>query len=72
MRRAGEPVPSSVIRSFNYTPERRELFVVFQTGRRYTYLDVPEAIYRGMKASFSKGEYFNAHIRDRYRFVHED
>ena len=34
-------MPSSVIRSYHYDPARRELSVVFQSRRRYTYIDVP-------------------------------
>ncbi len=61
-------MPSTVIRFFRYDAAKRELLVVFQSGRRYVYRDVPQEIHDGMKASFSKGEYFNAHIRDRYTY----
>jgi len=60
-------MPSTVIRRFDYVPGRRELIVEFVTGRRYVYLDVPEAEAAAMRAAFAKGRYFNAHIRDRYR-----
>jgi len=60
-------MPSTVIRRFDYLPERRELIVEFVTGRRYAYLDVPQQEAAAMRASFAKGRYFNAHIRDRYR-----
>jgi hypothetical protein len=62
-------MPSNVIRHFTYNASSRKLFVVFQSGRRYAYLDVPDRTFQDMKASFSKGEFFNAHIRDRYEFV---
>lgn len=61
-------MPSTVIRRFAYSPERRELAVEFVTGRRYVYCDVPEEEARSLRAAFAKGRYFNAHIRDRYRF----
>jgi hypothetical protein len=61
-------MPSSVIRSFDYVPERRELFVEFLTGRQYLYADVPEQEVLAFKAASSKGRYFNAHIRDSYAF----
>ncbi|MBA3512339.1 KTSC domain-containing protein [Sphingomonas sp.] len=61
-------MPSTVIRRFDYSPERRELMVEFVTGRRYVYLDVPEEEARAMRGAFAKGRYFNAHIRDHYRF----
>ncbi|MEJ1968958.1 MAG: KTSC domain-containing protein [Rhizomicrobium sp.] len=65
-------MPSTVIKSHAYDPARHELAIVFQTGRRYTYFDVPPDTGEGMKQAFSKGEYFNAHIRDRFRFERTD
>jgi hypothetical protein len=59
-------MPSTVIRRFDYSPERRELMVEFVTGRRYVYRDVPEGEARAMRGAFAKGRYFNARIRDRY------
>jgi hypothetical protein len=61
-------MPSTVIRRFDYSPGSSELFVEFVTGRRYVYLDVPEQEAAAMRRAFAKGRYFNAHIRDRYRF----
>ena len=59
-------MPSTVIRRFDYAPERRELLIEFTTGRRYVYADVPEEEVKAMRAAFAKGRYFNARIRDRY------
>ena len=61
-------MPSTVIRRFEHSPDRCELLVEFVTGRRYVYLDVPEAEVAAMRSAFAKGRYFNAHIRDRYQF----
>jgi hypothetical protein len=61
-------MPSSVIRAFRYSPRRRELGVLFQTGREYTYFGVPAETYSGMRAASSKGEFFNRHIRGRFAF----
>jgi hypothetical protein len=47
-------MPSRVIRSFGYDADSRRLFIVFQTGRRYTYEDVPVETYEAMKGSFSR------------------
>ena len=60
-------MPSTVIRRFDYSPERCELLVEFTTGRRYVYADVPDDEVRAMRAAFAKGRYFNARIRDRYK-----
>lgn len=65
-------MPSTVIRSYSYDPPRRELGIVFQSARRYVYLDVPAETYVAMKAAFSKGEFFNRHIRDRFAFRRDD
>ena len=65
-------MPSSVIRSYRYDAARRELGVVFRSERRYTYIDVPAETYAAMKAAFSKGEFFNRHIRDKFTFRRDD
>jgi len=62
-------MPSSVIRSYRYDPLQRRLDLQFVSGRRYRYYDVPEEIWRGMRQAFSKGEFFNANIRDHFRFT---
>ncbi len=64
-------MPSSVIRSYHYDPLQRRLELQFVSGRRYHYHDVPAETWRGMRQAFSKGEFFNAHIRDHYRFTRE-
>jgi len=61
-------MPSTVIRSYRYDRRRRALDIVFQSRRRYTYLGVPEETYDAMRAAFSKGEFFNRHIRDHFPF----
>jgi hypothetical protein len=61
-------MPSSVISSFTYEPERQRLVVTFVTGRVYEYADVPPEVARNFRASFSKGVFFNEHIRDGFRY----
>jgi len=61
-------MPSSVIRRFDYDPEREELAILFTTGRRYVYHDVPQAAVDAFRAAFSKGRHFNAHIRDAFAY----
>jgi hypothetical protein len=62
-------MPSTIIRSFEYRPDTRELEVLFTTGRRYLYREVPEEAARAFRAAFSKGRHFNARIRGRYKFT---
>ena len=62
-------MPSTVIRAAHYDSERRTLDILFTTGRRYLYHDVPPSEADAFGAAFSKGRYFNAHIRDAYPFT---
>ena len=62
-------MPSTIIRRFDYRPEARELDVLFTTGRRYIYHDVPPEAAQAFRAAFAKGVYFNRRIRGRYRFT---
>ena len=61
-------MPSTVIRSHSYDPQTSELTITFVTGRRYVYGDVPQDIYGAFKAAFSRGTFFNRHIRDHYGY----
>ena len=61
-------MPSSVIRGFDYDPATRLLTVRFVTGRVYAYYGVPEDTATAFRAAFSKGTFFNAHIRDAYAY----
>lgn len=61
-------MPSTVIRRFRYDAERRELDIEFTSGRCYRYLGVPEETVADMRTAFSKGSYFNRHIRDKFAF----
>lgn len=61
-------VDSSAILSLNYKARSRTLYVTFVTGRRYSYVDIPPDVYRRFTEANSKGQFFNAHIRDRYDY----
>jgi lysyl-tRNA synthetase class 2 len=62
---------SSVIQSVDYDEDKKVLRVQFNQGGIYHYNDVPKAVYKEMKESGSVGQYFNAHIRDKYGFDRE-
>lgn len=62
-------MPSSVIRWIQYDPLARRLVVLFQTGRRYAYENVPPEIYSAFRIASSPGQYFNAWIRDHYPYA---
>ena len=59
---------SSVIRHMIYQPDLEELEIWFVSGRRYVYFGVPEPVYLALRDAPSLGEFFNAHIRDRYAY----
>lgn len=61
-------VDSSAIDRVDYDAATRVFEVRFITGRRYRYEDVPRAVYARFVAAPSKGQFFNAEIRDRYGY----
>jgi hypothetical protein len=61
-------MPSTAIRTFHYRPESRELEVIFITGRRYIYSDVPLEKVEEFRSAFSKGTFFNTQIRPYYEY----
>ena len=61
-------MPSEVIRDFHYDDDSGELTIWFTTGRTYVYESVPADVSAGLDDAFSRGRYFNKHIRNNYRF----
>jgi hypothetical protein len=62
-------MPSTSIRQTRYNPETRILSVWFvASGKRYDYEAVPPETYAAFRQAFSKGRFFNAHIRDHFRY----
>ena len=62
-----KPVESSVLAAVGYDAERRVLEIEFHSGAIYRYLEVPEEIHRRLLAAESKGHFFGANIRDKFR-----
>jgi hypothetical protein len=63
-------MPSSVIDQYHY--KDGTLTIVFVSGTVYNYLHVPQSVYENMKASKSKGIFFNKHIKNKYGFERVD
>lgn len=59
-------MPSSVIADIKYEPEHARLTVSFTTGRIYEYFLVPADVAAQFQSAFSKGNFFNTRIRDKY------
>ena len=57
---------SSIIRGAWYQPKRRQLDLLFTSGRRYIYSGVPMAVADGFAQAESKGRFYNAEIRNRF------
>jgi len=61
-------MPSTAVKQILYEASSQTLYVTFVTsGRRYAYRDVPMETYDAFQHAFSKGTFFNQHIRDQYR-----
>ena len=61
-------MPSSVIRTYRYDAAHCRLDIEFVSGEAYSYFDVPDAVVSGLSGAFSKGRYFQRHIRDKFDF----
>jgi hypothetical protein len=61
-------MPSTVIRDRSYDADTSRLTVTFVTGRIYIYDNVPPDLAADFDAAYSKGQFFNTHIRDHYRY----
>ena len=62
-----KPVESSVLATVGYDAGKRVLEIEFHSGAIYRYLEVPEEIHRRLIAAESKGHFFGANIRDKFR-----
>ena len=61
---------STLLASILYDPLRRHLEVVFRSGERYLYFQVPLHCYQQLLEADSKGAYFNHNIRNHFPFQH--
>jgi hypothetical protein len=62
-------VPSTAIKRIAYLPDDRELDVTFVgSNRTYTYFGVEPEVHDDFVHAMSKGQFFNARIKDRYEF----
>jgi hypothetical protein len=61
-------MPSTATRDIAYDASSQRLMVTFVTGRTYVYEDVPPDVAAAFETAPSKRRFFNARIRDRYRY----
>ncbi len=62
-------VSSSNLQAVSYSLQTQTLSIRFHHGGVYHYRGVPSTVYEGLMAAGSKGQYFIAHIKDRYPFT---
>ena len=65
-------MPSTAIRSLSHDDVTATLFVTFVDGDAYAYFDVPAAVFQAFRAARSRGGFFAAQIRNRYRYQRLD
>lgn len=61
------PVSSSMLQAVGYDAANNALYVRFNNGKLYRYLDVPSGEYEAMRAADSVGRYLNGSIKPNYR-----
>lgn len=61
-------VESSDLRSVGYDAATSRLAIEFKSGGTYEYFDVPQQVFTGLLSADSKGKYFHANIRERFRY----
>ncbi|MCQ6957494.1 KTSC domain-containing protein [Mucilaginibacter aquariorum] len=62
-------MPSAVIAAYDYDADTETLTVRYRSGKVYNYLQVPEKVYKEMRATMAKGIFLNKNIKGKYPFV---
>lgn len=61
-------MPSTVIAALDYDPAGHTLKISYVSGQVYLYKDVPEKVYKELKASRVKGRYLRFFVKNHYVF----
>jgi len=62
------PVESKMFTSVAYDEEKQILYLRFQSGDVYRYFEFPPEKYQAFLDAESRGRFFLAHVRDRFRY----
>ena len=62
------PVESKMFTSVAYDEEKQILYLRFQSGDVYRYFEFPPEEYQAFLDAESRGRFFLAHVRDRFRY----
>jgi hypothetical protein len=49
-----------------YNPDTGHMKITFTQGHTHDFCRVPQHVYEGLMRAYSKGSYYNDHIKDRY------
>lgn len=59
-------IESSNIKAVGYNDDEQELHVQFNSGKTYSYAEVPQQVYDDFMAAESKGKFFFASIKSKF------
>lgn len=62
------PVDSSQIRSVGYDSEAETMYIEFNNGQVYRYLEVPSNVFNNLKNSSSPGRFFMSSVKQYYDY----
>jgi len=62
------PVKSRMILGVRYNERTYELDVVFRTGEKYRYKNVPQFVYDGLMKAPSHGQYMHKKVLGRFKY----
>jgi len=62
-------VTSSAVDRVDYTPDTRILDIWYREAGRYSYFDVPEAVYTALLAAPSIGRFVNEEVKEHFAFT---
>ena len=66
------PVKSRMILGVRYNEETYHLDIVFRTGEKYRYKNVPQFVYEGLMKAESHGQYMHKKVLKRFKFERLD
>jgi hypothetical protein len=61
-----QPVVSEAIASIGYDEEAEEVYVEFNSGRTYVYMQVPRPTWQDFETADSKGGFVNSVLKPNY------
>ena len=63
-----KPVDSEMLVAAGYDAESHSLHVIFRTGEKYRYKNVPSFLYQELMSAESKGKFMHKYILGRYDY----